>query len=115
MSAALFSLSGKTAIVTGPGRGLGRAVAVACASAGARVVTSARTLAEAEETAQQIGAAGGEAIAVTFDATKRDDCDRLVARAVERFGSLDIAVINHGVGAAQAAEVIEPEHWRQMI
>jgi gluconate 5-dehydrogenase len=115
MSHALFSLSGKTAIVTGSGRGLGRAIAIALARAGARVVTSARTLAEAEETAQQISAAGGEAIAAAFDATVRADCERLVEQTVQRFGGLDIAVINHGVGAAQAAEAIEADHWRRMI
>jgi NAD(P)-dependent dehydrogenase (short-subunit alcohol dehydrogenase family) len=115
MTSSQFSLADKTAIVTGSGRGLGRVIAVALAGAGARVVTSARTLAEAEETAQQIGAAGGEAIAVAFDATERADCERLVEQAVQRFGGLDIAVINHGVGAAQAAEAIEADHWRRMI
>jgi NAD(P)-dependent dehydrogenase (short-subunit alcohol dehydrogenase family) len=115
MTSSPFSLAGKTAIVTGSGRGLGRAIAIALSGAGARVVTSARTLAEAEETAQQIGAAGGEAIAVAFDATERADCARLVARTVERFGALDIAVINHGIGAAKAAEAIEPDEWQRML
>jgi NAD(P)-dependent dehydrogenase (short-subunit alcohol dehydrogenase family) len=115
MTSSPFSLAGKTAIVTGSGRGLGRAIAVALAGAGARVVTSARTLTDAEGTAQQIRAAGGEAIAVAFDATAPADCERLVQQAVQRFGGLDIAVVNHGIGGAKPAEAIEPGEWQRMI
>src|SRR5262249_4977748 len=90
VSLALFSLAGKVVIVTGSGRGLGRAIAKGMAAAGAAVVTCSRTLAEAESAAQEIAKAHGQAIAVAADVARAADCERLVAAAVERFGRLGV-------------------------
>jgi NAD(P)-dependent dehydrogenase (short-subunit alcohol dehydrogenase family) len=110
-----FDLSGKVAIVSGAGRGLGRAMAKALASAGAKVACGARTTAEVEETAGEISAGGGAAFAMHLDATRPEDCRRMVDRTVERFGGLDIAVVNHGIGfAATAAETTEAQ-FRRMV
>ena len=79
------SLEGKSAVVTGSGQGIGRAVALALAGEGARVVTNNRTAGtpggDAETAAQQIRTAGGEAIAVFADAARYDDAQRLFRRA----------------------------------
>jgi len=92
MSAA--DLTGKVAIVTGAGQGLGRAYAVALARAGAAVIVNDLDLRVAEETA---GLAGGRATAMAGDVGDRATADALVARAVEAFGRLDVVVTNAGV------------------
>lgn len=95
-----FDLSGRCAVVTGAGRGLGAAMAAALAAAGAHVVLAARTQAEIDAVAARIAAAGGNAHAATCDATDRGQVARLIDDTAERCGSLDIMVVNHGVGPA---------------
>ncbi|MCF8569913.1 SDR family oxidoreductase [Gordonia sp. HY002] len=90
-----FKLDGKTAIVTGAGRGLGAAIAVGLAQAGADVVISARTESELAEVAQQIQACGRRAVSVPLDLAA-DEPGRLVDAAVEAFGRVDIVVNNVG-------------------
>jgi NAD(P)-dependent dehydrogenase (short-subunit alcohol dehydrogenase family) len=115
MSTKLFDLTGKAAIVTGAGRGLGRAMAIGLAEAGARVAVAARTISEIEETAAAITKAGGRAIAVACDAVKRADVQRLVAVTAERFGGLDVIVIDHGIGYAEKAEEITDAELDRML
>lgn len=110
-----FDLTGKTAIVTGAGRGLGRAMAIGLAEAGASVVVASRTGAEVEETAGLIRGAGGKALPVAMDATKRADCQRLVDATVEHFGRLDVLLANHGIGMAQMAVDITDEELERML
>jgi 3-oxoacyl-[acyl-carrier protein] reductase len=89
-----MTLDGKVAIVTGGGRGIGRAIAAALAKAGAKVVvTAARGGAEVAKTASEIGA-----MAVQADVTKEADCKRVVEEAKKRFGGLHILVNNAGRG-----------------
>ena len=103
-----FGMEGKVAVVTGSGRGLGKAMAKALAAAGAHVVTAARTPEQIEATVAEIEAEGGSAIAVPTDVTKSDQVDALVARAVERFGRLDVMIANAGGGGGpQDAEFWE--------
>ena len=115
MTASPFDLSGKVAVVTGGGRGLGRAMAKALAQAGATVAVAARTLPEVEETAAEIGAAGGTSFALQLDATKAADCRQLIDRVVTRCGGLDIAVVNHGIGFAVAATETTEEQFRRTV
>ncbi len=89
-----FSLQGKVAIVTGGSRGIGRAVAERLARAGARVVVSSRKLENAEEAAQAIQAAGGEALAIAAHVGYTDQVEALVARTLETYGRIDILVNN---------------------
>jgi NAD(P)-dependent dehydrogenase (short-subunit alcohol dehydrogenase family) len=77
-----FALSGKVAVVTGSGRGLGRAMAEGLAAAGAAVVTCARSLDEAEEVAATIAGAGGRALGVAVDVTERRSCAELIERTL---------------------------------
>lgn len=96
MSAAI-DLSEKSAIVTGAGRGLGRAYATALAAAGAAVVVNDVDRDSAEETVRLIGEAGGRAVPVAAPVGDSDVADALVAAAVESFGRLDAVITNAGV------------------
>ena len=90
-------LAGKVAIITGGGRGIGRAVALAFSREGARVVVTSRTQAEIEEVVERISSGGGEAIAVQADVSSEEDVARMVSQTVDRFQRLDILVNNAGV------------------
>ena len=115
MAYAAFDLTGRTAIVTGAGRGLGRGMAEALAEAGATVICAGRTSAGIEATAGRIRAAGGQAEPFLFDAVKREDCRRLAADTAARHGKLDIMVVNHGIGLAGPAVDVEDRDWNETI
>lgn len=91
-----FRLDDQVAVVTGAGRGLGAAMAVAFAEAGADVLISARTQAQLEEVAEQVSATGRRAHVVVADLAHAEDTAALAAQAVEAFGKLDIVVNNVG-------------------
>jgi NAD(P)-dependent dehydrogenase (short-subunit alcohol dehydrogenase family) len=92
----LFRLGGKTAIVTGGGRGLGRYMAEALSDAGANLVLCSRKMEPLEEVRQEIEARGGEALASPCDVTDQEDVEELVSAAIETFGSVDVLVNNSG-------------------
>lgn len=89
-------LSGRTAVVTGAGRGLGRAAALALAGAGARLALLGRTAATLQAVAREIGAAGGTAEAIATDITDETQLERAVAQVNERLGGADILINNAG-------------------
>ncbi len=106
-----LSLTGKTAIVTGSGRGLGRAMALAMAEAGADIVITARTLAEIESVGKEVEQCGRKALVMPCDVTKTDDVERLVARAIEVVGTIDILVNNAGGGRQKSVLEMTDEEW----
>src|SRR5215467_4636073 len=92
-----FRLDGKVALVTGGGRGLGKAMATALAEAGADVALAGRTRADVEQAAAEIGAATGRrAHAFTADVTRGEDVTRLAADVQARLGAVDVLVNNAG-------------------
>jgi NAD(P)-dependent dehydrogenase (short-subunit alcohol dehydrogenase family) len=111
----LFDLSGKVAIVTGSGRGLGKAMAMGLAAAGATVVTCSRTLEQAEQTADEIAKAGGEAAATRVDTSDRKSCEDLVGFGIERFGRLDVLVNNAGIDIIKPVEEYGEDEWDQVV
>jgi NAD(P)-dependent dehydrogenase (short-subunit alcohol dehydrogenase family) len=108
---------GRTALVTGGGTGIGRAVAVRLASEGARVVVSGRRsepLTETVEAIRENGAGGAEI--VKGDVSRAEDAERMVAETVERFGSLSVLVNNAGViRRDRPAGKTTPEEWTHML
>ncbi|MEV7070475.1 SDR family NAD(P)-dependent oxidoreductase [Streptomyces sp. NPDC091972] len=108
--------TGRTALVTGAGSGIGRAVAVAFAAEGAQVVVAGRRREPLAETVRLIEEAGGKALPVTGDVTRAAEVEAVVEAAVDRFGSLDVAVNNAGVfrGGRPLAELSSAD-WREQL
>ena len=96
VAARAFSLDGRVALVTGGSRGIGRALAVALAQAGARVVVTARTPVACEAVVAEIASSGGEAIAHTGHVDREDDVRASVNAALARWGRLDVLINNAG-------------------
>ncbi len=124
MTEAPIPLAGRVAIVTGAGRGLGQAMALGLAAAGARVVaTAARSLDEVEAVAAE--AEPGTIVPLVADVTRPDDCAAAVALALARFGRLDVLVNNAGRGMRLVSEdfltvptrfwEVEPAVWRDIV
>lgn len=105
-------LMNQVAIVTGAGRGFGRAIAKRFAAEGAKVIVTSRTPDELDETVGQIQAAGGKALAVQGDVTQREDVTRVVKTAEERFGNVSLLVNNAGnSGTFAPLWVADPDVW----
>lgn len=109
-------LDGKVAIVTGATKGIGLAVARSLAEAGASVVVAARTAAEVEQVAAELDGVGkGGTLGVVTDVADPLHCQALVARAVDRFGQLDILINNAGVGHFAPIQEMSEEEWKIQI
>lgn len=108
-----ISLSGKTALITGATSGIGRATALLFAKAGARVAAVGRSEDALAELAEEIGAAGGELLAIRADVTL--EAGRIVSEALEGFGALDVLVNAAGHLANGTIEDTTPEAWDAMM
>ena len=92
-----MKLSNKIAIITGAGRGIGRAISIAFAKEGAKVSLVARTVSELEETAQLIEEYGSQSIVIPTDVTEPGSVTAMVQETISRYGRVDILVNNAGV------------------
>ena len=111
-----MKLQGKVAIVTGGGRGIGRASALAMAKEGAAVVVSARTRSEIDEVAREVTDLGSRAFAIDADLSRESEVTRVINESVEAFGKVDILVNNAGIGMTFCNVVdIKPEDWDRML
>lgn len=108
-------LDGRVAVITGAGRGIGRAIAEEYAREGARVAVADLDAAIAEDTAAAIRAAGGEAMAVTMDVTDENAVDGGIQRVIDTWGGLDIAIANAGVQHIDALDKLALADWRKVI
>lgn len=111
----LFSLEQKTALVTGASRGLGQAMAIALARAGAFVICSSSTEGGAAETIQSIEASGGKAVGIAADLSDRRQVEQLVEKAIAQTGRLDILVNNGGTIARFPALEYPMDAWDAVL
>jgi 3-oxoacyl-[acyl-carrier protein] reductase len=111
----LTSLSGRSVIITGSSKGIGKGIARVFASKGAKVLLAARELSLAEEVAAEIRSAGGIASAVAADVSDSDDCSRMAAAAVERHGGIDIVCCNAGIFPAARLGEMSVADWDQVL
>jgi len=111
-----MELEGKSAIITGAGHGLGRAVSIRFAEEGAKVSLFSRTEADLRKVSDEISRKGGESQVVPGDVSREDDVARLVERTVERFGTVDILVNNAAIlGPPRFLEDATPDEWLKAI
>jgi 3-oxoacyl-[acyl-carrier protein] reductase len=108
-------LAGRTAVVTGGTRGIGLAIARALAEDGASVVVSGRDAARLESAVSELEGLGAAVVGVTADQSKREDCDRLVDAAKERFGRIDVLVNNAGITRDQLLVRMKDDEWDQVM
>jgi len=108
----------KVVVITGASAGIGRAAALACAGAGAKLVLAARSADKLEALAAEIGAAhpgGDKPLVVPTDMRREEDAARLVKAAVDRFGRVDVLVNNAGQGMAGLAENADLDAFRSIL
>jgi 3-oxoacyl-[acyl-carrier protein] reductase len=115
-TASPFSLAGRVALVTGSGRNIGRAIAIACARAGATVVVNGhRDLAALDEVVAEIGAAGGRAVALAADVSDPGAARDLAERAIASFGRLDVVVANVGIRVNRPFLEVSLDDWNATL
>lgn len=110
-----FSLTGKTAVVTGGSRGLGRAFSVALASAGAQVVVVARDAEQSAITAEMVEATGQRCCVVLADITTPGAPEQVLAESLDAFGTVDVLVNNAGTCVSGSALEVTDDEWRRVM
>ncbi|GAA0348078.1 glucose 1-dehydrogenase [Bacillus carboniphilus] len=110
-----LKLEGKNAIVTGAGRGIGRAIAIGYAEAGANVALLSRTEEDLKEVAGQIEALGQKAIIIPTDVTERKAVQKAIQTANDQLGSIDILVNNAGMNIRSKALEVTDEEWETIM
>lgn len=109
----LFDLEGKTAIITGASRGLGKAMAIGLAKAGANVVVT--DVLDTADTVEEISKLGKKTLGLKVDVSKKSDVDEMVNKTINKFRSIDILVNNAGILRTGKAEELGKEDWDKVI
>jgi len=115
MTAIDFSLNSKVAIVTGASRGLGKAIALAFADAGADVVVAARTVSDLEDTAAEIRSKGRQALVIKTDVSQKEEIINLVDQTVKTFGTIDILVNNAAQLVVSLPSKLRDDGWDKVM
>lgn len=110
-----FSLENKTAIVTGASKGIGRAISISYAQAGANVALFARTEKELNDVAREIEKKGQKALPLVVDITKQDLVESAVQKVINQMGKVDILVNNAGLNIRKPALEYEEEDWNKIV
>ena len=108
-------LQGRVVVVTGASSGIGEACAVSFVEKGARVVVAARRAERLSALVERLEGLGGEALAVTTDVTSEADVDNLFAKAVERFGAIDVLINNAGIADSTPVNEMPLELWSRVL
>ena len=111
----LNSIDGRSVIVTGASKDIGKGIAKVFASKGARVLVAARNLDPAEATVKEIRAAGGAASALAADVSNWADTQRIAAAAIKEFGGIDILCANAGIFPAAKLDELTTEAWDEVL
>jgi gluconate 5-dehydrogenase len=111
----LFDLTGKTAIVTGGSRGIGKEMAEGLAEAGAKLMLCARRQEWLDETVNEFKERGYDTAGVVCDVSKPDDVQRVIDETINKFGSVDILINNAGTSWGAMPEDMTLEQWQQVI
>jgi len=110
-----MKLEGKVAIVTGGGRGIGRAVSIGYAKEGAKVVIAELDVEPGNQVVEEIRALGGKGIAVKTDVSSPEDVQKMVDTAIATFGKVDILVNNAGVSIPAMLHKMTPDQWDRVV
>lgn len=111
----MFNLKGKIALVTGAGRGMGRAHTLALARQGAKVIVTDVDVNECMSVVGEIESAGGEAVCLKMDVSNKADVEKAFDEVIQRYGRLDILVNNAGIYFSKPALEITEEDWEKMM
>ncbi|MGL2994079.1 3-ketoacyl-ACP reductase [Flavobacterium sp. TSSA_36] len=111
----MTDLKNKNAIITGAGKGIGRAVAIALAQEGVNVIVIARTQTDIDEVAKEISSYGVKVLALTADVADMNSVNLAIAQAVDKFKTIDILVNNAGIAAFGKFLELEPTEWERII
>ncbi|MEJ5342210.1 MAG: SDR family NAD(P)-dependent oxidoreductase [Thermogutta sp.] len=116
MKDTIFSLAGRTALITGASRGIGRAIAQVFAQAGADLFICSRTEEAIRKTAEELSQSTGQRVEwLAADVARREDTDRLAAEALARMGHIDILINNAGWNIPQAIDEIQDKDWDYLV
>ena len=110
-----FDLTGSTALVTGGGRGIGRAIALTLAEAGADVAVAARTMSQVEQVSEEIKALNRRSLPVQVDVADPQDVAAMVSRTTSELGKIDILVNNAGISGKSPLISLDTNAWHQII
>jgi len=110
-----FSLKGKVAIITGGSRGIGKAIALGFAQAGADVAVASRTMPDLEKAAQEIEAAGRRALAIQTNIAVKSEVDNMVAKTLDKFGTIDILVNNAAINVMRPLVDLREDGWDKVM